>query len=839
MTLMRRATAFVAVLALAATLAQVCHAQSDAATGEPIGLKLKFIPFPQGVHYYHVVQRKIFDAYLESHPDVRPYRYAEFLVEGPQSQASDLMALAAGAAPDVFGYGVSRVPLNIERAATFAEQGFLASLDEGFDAAAVNRRASPELEERLKGEDGKTYAVADRKRLKGYILYYRKDLFRRAGIVDESGEAIPPKTWDELYEYAQRLTNPHHPDKPAYGVALRPHGGGRQSAPLPLFIYQAGGEIVRQRDDGKWKCVFDEDAALEGLSFFRKLAVGEWERDGKPCRGVGKLYRDPSHLGMQEMWRDFARSNTADVAMLIALDEEWVISQLVHVGGLDPFTLGIAPLPAGPAGLATTAEVQVLAVNDTIADPQKKAAAREFVRYMTSADAERIYVQGCIEEGEAKTLAPFLLREYGYEDELERLAPGWLEARRFVREHGRFPPNCPAYSKISMHSLAKLADLLVDDARCATPEGLRQLIAAEASDINNAVFQVRPESVMQQYRRIAWAVAASLGIFLTLALVYVGIQEYRARREADAMFVERLKPRMHLFVWLFVLPAFLTVFIWRYTPLGLGSIMAFQDYRLLGDSTFIGLDNFIEAACSPLFWKVVYNTFLYVGLTLGAGFCMPILLALAFNEIKRFTITFRMIYYLPAVTSPLVIMFLWKLLFRPDARGFLNQCLAMASKLPFIEIGPQGWLADPNMALACIVVVGVWSHAGPGSLIYLAALKAVPSDFYEAAALDGCGFWRKLWNVTAPTLKPLLFINFLGTFVGAFSAMQNIFVMTGGGPADATRTLGIEIWFNAFMYLKFGYATAMAWILGSALIGFSILQMRIIRQVEFTRAAEN
>ena len=93
--------------------------------------------------------------------------------------------------------------------------------------------------------------------------------------------------------------------------------------------------------------------------------------------------------------------------------------------------------------------------------------------------------------------------------------------------------------------------------------------------------------------------------------------------------------------------------------------------------------------------------------------------------------------------------------------------------------------------------------------------------------------------MTAPTLKPLLVINFLGTFVGAFRAMQNIFVMTGGGPADATRTLGIEIWFNAFMYLKFGYATAMAWILGSALIGFSIMQMRMIGRVEFTRAQEN
>ena len=132
---------------------------------------------------------------------------------------------------------------------------------------------------------------------------------------------------------------------------------------MSLFIYQAGGEVVRQREDGKWTCAFDEDGAVDGLEFFSKLAIDPWERDGVQYEGVAKLYRDPGSLGTDEMWRDFARGNTADVAMVITVDDDYTLGQMIHIGGLDPYTLGIAPVPAGPAGQATIASVQVFGVN--------------------------------------------------------------------------------------------------------------------------------------------------------------------------------------------------------------------------------------------------------------------------------------------------------------------------------------------------------------------------------------------------------------------------------------------------------------------------------------------
>jgi len=124
----------------------------------------------------------------------------------------------------------------------------------------------------------------------------------------------------------------------------------------------------------------------------------------------------------------------------------------------------------------------------------------------------------------------------------------------------------------------------------------------------------------------------------------------------------------------------------------------------------------------------------------------------------------------------------------------------------------------------------------PGTLIYLAALKSVPEDLYEAAELDGAGWLTKMNQITLKYLKPLLVINLVGAVIGAFQASQNILVLTGGGPNFKTQTFALEIFMQAFFFMKFGYATALAWIMGALMIGFTVWQLRILRQVEFRRA---
>ncbi|NCO35086.1 MAG: sugar ABC transporter permease [Armatimonadetes bacterium] len=147
----------------------------------------------------------------------------------------------------------------------------------------------------------------------------------------------------------------------------------------------------------------------------------------------------------------------------------------------------------------------------------------------------------------------------------------------------------------------------------------------------------------------------------------------------------------------------------------------------------------------------------------------------------------------------------------------------------------QDWLGDPKWAIPAVILPSVWAGAGIGSLIYLAALKGVDDELYEAAELDGAALLHKVRFIAIPTLLPLIIINFVGAFIGTFHSMGNIFVMTGGGPGDETMVLSLAIWYQAFAFLNFSTATAMAWVLGLMLIGFTAFQLNMLQKVEFRR----
>ncbi|HRJ72715.1 MAG TPA: sugar ABC transporter permease, partial [Terrimicrobiaceae bacterium] len=134
--------------------------------------------------------------------------------------------------------------------------------------------------------------------------------------------------------------------------------------------------------------------------------------------------------------------------------------------------------------------------------------------------------------------------------------------------------------------------------------------------------------------------------------------------------------------------------------------------------------------------------------------------------------------------------------------------------------------------LSC-VLPGIWAGAGPGCLIYLAALKTIPEEQFEAAEIDGAGFFHKTFQVVIPSLRALIFINFIGAVSAAFHGATNILIMTGGGPNGMTEVVSLKIFYEAFSRLRFGPATAMAWIMGSLLVGFTVIQLKRLSQMEF------
>jgi len=288
--------------------------------------------------------------------------------------------------------------------------------------------------------------------------------------------------------------------------------------------------------------------------------------------------------------------------------------------------------------------------------------------------------------------------------------------------------------------------------------------------------------------------------------------------------------------WGMVVPALLLIALWSYYPLLRGMVMAFQDYKIAGDSSFVGLNNFIILFLDSSFWMSMLRTCYFVGLNMLLAFTAPILLAVLLTDMPRFKIFYRTIFFLPQMSSGLVIALLWKMMYEPTPQGFFNQILAFLNHIPFVDIPPQLWLQDPALAMICVVLPTVWASMGMASLIYLAALGSIPRDFYEAAELDGASILGKFKHVTLPSIYPLIIINFVGTFIATFQNMGNIFLMTFGGPGESTTVVGLKIWIEAYANLRFSMATSMAWILGSLLIGLTYFQIQFLGKIEYKRA---
>ena len=466
--------------------------------------------------------------------------------------------------------------------------------------------------------------------------------------------------------------------------------------------------------------------------------------------------------------------------------------------------------------------------------------------------------------------------------------------------------------------------------------------------------------------------------------------------------------RRYKWAYFLIIPAALSIFFWSYLPLSIGSLMAFQNFRIMGGSEWVWVDNFANLLWDGEWWRSVWNALRYSLLVVGLTFLPPVILAVLLQEIPRGKILFRTLFYLPAVITGLVVIYLWRSFYEKSEFGVLNSVVLRIPAIGFIAIGllcfmilfffakrlwihdeywmgamllfvgiamfvffysfanpilfgvrlpslgwlglsvfgllnlgflarwasrkpdrqwwlipcglavaaclrlggqqlwpllktggfwaamefglgialllaagtyrgkyrqavfpfalglgvgalllfvfvsshavtktdycllsglfqpmknPFEWLDDPKTAMICCVLPMVWAGMGPGCLIYLAALKGIAPDFYEAADIDGATFIDKILFIVIPILKPLLIIQFVGVFIASWQSTAYILAMTSG--AHNTEVAGLHIFYKAYLYLKFGPATAMAWVLGFMLIGFTVDRLRILSRLEF------
>jgi multiple sugar transport system permease protein len=251
--------------------------------------------------------------------------------------------------------------------------------------------------------------------------------------------------------------------------------------------------------------------------------------------------------------------------------------------------------------------------------------------------------------------------------------------------------------------------------------------------------------------------------------------------------------------------------------------LSFTRWDLLTDPVFTGVRNYQRMAEDKLFWQSLSVTIRYTLLYVPSELAGGLLLALLMNQKGvRGIRGVRTIYYLPTIISGVAFVVVWMWLFHPEA-GLINATLA--------RVGIQGprWLADPNTALPALWLMSLWG-LGRTALIYLAGLKGIPQQLYEAAAMDGAGPWQSFRHVTLPMLTPTIFFNLVLSIIATFQTFTSAFVATNGGPLDSTLFYVLYLYRKAFQELQMGYASALAWVLFLIILVLTMLVVRSSQQ---------
>ena len=264
---------------------------------------------------------------------------------------------------------------------------------------------------------------------------------------------------------------------------------------------------------------------------------------------------------------------------------------------------------------------------------------------------------------------------------------------------------------------------------------------------------------------------------------------------------------------LFVLPMLFVFIFFSWSPIVQSVIMSLQKTNLIV-SEWVGIDNYLAVIGDPELGRAVINTLWFAVLALLFGFPLPLLMAVLMSEVRRGKGIYSALAYLPVVIPPVVAVLLWKFFYSADPSGVFNTVLG------FVGIPPQPWIQDAVQAMPSLVLEATWAGAGGSIIIYLAALLGVPPELYDAAEVDGAGIWKKIWHVTLPQLRGILFIMLILQVIATAQVFLEPFLFTGGGPAGATKTVLLYIYDKAFRNSlggDYGEATAVSVLLAIVL----------------------
>ena len=854
---MNRCTAACACLSIALMPTAAVHGDEAA---PKITLRAHGVPMHTANDLYALAGRRIIEAFRQKFPSIEPVSTAGLEIPGRSTKdIIPLMQIAGDIAADV-------LYVNFRQSDTYISSKFLYPLDEYVEKLSgvdIPNGHLLKLDDYLRElKKGPNYAreIADRvpyqcwqvmRRECPYgrdcpycggdvparhehvwcfpigpdfiALFYRKDLFFEAGLPDRV-----PETIEEMLQWCRKLTNPRE-DRYGLKIHLEELGWSTLS-----FLYSLGGRVVEKDANGRWRCVFDSEEAVEAYYLVARFFLEKFTNEHGTFTGV--VYVGEAQMtGEEKCGMEFQY-----------LDQRFFAER-------DPAQYGFGPVPTGPTGLRgaefNSRMVGIYAGLES--DPVRRDAAWEYIRFFDGPEARLIRAQTMIENGQGRYVRPMLLEKVGYPEYVRQVPKGWEESAQIALKHGIPEPYGRNCQKVYTYVSKAIDQICVDETieraiNANDPAGakdrIREILRERVRRSNEKMLDILTPEQRQFRNNVA------LGVAVAIFVVFVGVFYRVFKVFSKARLLEPGRKgtwQFGRFKWAYVLlvPAVGTILLWQYWPLLRGTFIAFQDYNVRGFSEWVGMENFANVLFDDEFWYAMWVALQYTLFFMVFGFGAPIVLAFLLTEVPRGKILFRTVYYLPAVLAGVVTIFLWRGFYGRygTINTLTNGAIWLLNLIPGIEIAEVStqWLKS-DFALLCCLLPTIWAGMGPGCLIYLAALKTVPEELYEAADIDGAGMWAKARHIAVPGIKALIMINFIGAVIGVMKTGGGlILAMTGGGPYTPygrTEVVGLHIYWQAFAFLRFGPATAMAWVLGAMLIGFTVVQLQRLSRMEFRTA---
>lgn len=627
-------------------------------------------------------------------------------------------------------------------------------------------------------------------------LFYNEDALRDAGFVDENGQAVPPRDWEELRRYALALTQwDSRGNMTRLGFA--PNYGDSW---LYIYGFLNGGSFMSE--DGT-TVTMNEPRITEALAYMAML-----------YDDVGGVSQTDAFLGATtgEAFDPFAIGRVA-----MKIDGSWQLRMLAEYHPSARFRVAPPPAPAGKPSVSWSGGYSYVIPVGT----KHPEMSFELIRFLVSDEGWAIQHDVNARYASSRGLA--YIPDMTAQPEVNR---------RVLNERVLTDPNVPPRVAEAMRVMYDL--MPVSKYRPVSPVGQllwdEQVRAAELAvrgrqdpqtvlDRAAATVQHRLDEVLDEQSSgvaVNWTLVVTVAASVTL-LVLAIVCYTACRRGVFAHYKrdEMLAGAFFIGPWAF---GFLTL---TAGPVLMSLVYAFCRYSVIHPAQWNGLDNFSQLFLRDgMFWYSLANT-LYMLIAVPLGMVVGLGIALLLNAEVRGVRVYRTIFYLPAIVPLVASSILWIWVLNPE-NGLINNVLRMLG-----VSNPPLWLNSPSWLLgskAAMVLMMLWG-AGSGMIIWLAGLKGIPGHLYEAAKIDGAGPVSRFRHVTLPMLTPYIFFNFVMGAIGTMQIFSQAFIMTQGGPADSTMFYAYYLFNHAFRYFRMGYASALAWILLLIILALTAVQM--------------